>query len=60
LRRARAPAGAAGLTITPGIRLATFERRFNQARSYVMGKYMLGWLLGVPAIVLVILYVVFH
>jgi len=24
-----------------------------------MGKYFLGWLLGVPAIVLVILYIIF-
>jgi len=25
-----------------------------------MGKYIIGWLLGVPAIVLVILYLFFH
>jgi hypothetical protein len=25
-----------------------------------MGKYILGWLLGIPAIVLVILYFFFH
>jgi hypothetical protein len=25
-----------------------------------MGKYFIGWLLGVPAIVLVILYLFFH
>jgi len=25
-----------------------------------MGKYFLGWLLGVPAIVLVLLYLFFH
>jgi hypothetical protein len=25
-----------------------------------MGKYVIGWLLGVPAIVLVILYLFFH
>ena len=25
-----------------------------------MGKYFIGWLLGVPAIVLVLLYLVFH
>jgi len=25
-----------------------------------MGKYFLGWLLGVPAIVLVIVYLFFH
>jgi len=25
-----------------------------------MGKYVLGWILGVPVIVLVILYLIFH
>jgi hypothetical protein len=25
-----------------------------------MGKYVIGWLLGVPAIVLVVLYLFFH
>jgi len=25
-----------------------------------MGKYIIGWLLGIPAIVLVILYLFFH
>ena len=29
-------------------------------RSATMGKYFLGWILGVPAIVLVILYFVFN
>jgi hypothetical protein len=29
-------------------------------KEYIMGKYFLGWLLGVPAIVLVLLYLVFH
>jgi bacteriorhodopsin len=28
-------------------------------RSISMGKYFIGWLLGVPAIVLVILYLIF-
>ena len=29
-------------------------------RSMIMGKYFLAWLLGVPAIVLVLIYLVFH
>ena len=29
-------------------------------KENIMGKYFLGWLLGVPAIVLVLLYLVFH
>jgi hypothetical protein len=29
-------------------------------RSTIMGKYFLAWIMGVPAIVLVILYLFFH
>ncbi|MGN6528477.1 MAG: hypothetical protein ACTHL8_18970 [Burkholderiaceae bacterium] len=29
-------------------------------RRHIMGKYVLGWLLGVPVTVLVILYLIFH
>jgi len=25
-----------------------------------MGKYVLGWFLGIPAVVLVVLYMIFH
>jgi|GEM_PF-4980764 len=25
-----------------------------------MGKYFIGWLLGIPAIILVLLYLIFH
>jgi hypothetical protein len=32
----------------------------QHAKENIMGKYFLGWLLGVPAIVLVLLYLVFH
>jgi len=28
-------------------------------KEFIMGKYFLGWLLGIPAIVLVILYFIF-
>jgi Na+(H+)/acetate symporter ActP len=31
-----------------------------QSRGHDMGKYLVGWLLGVPVIVLVILYFFFH
>ena len=30
------------------------------ATEMIMGKYFLGWLLGVPAIVLVVVYLVFN
>jgi hypothetical protein len=29
-------------------------------RSTIMGKYFLAWIMGVPAIVLVLLYFFFH
>jgi hypothetical protein len=32
----------------------------NRSRRDSMGKYIIGWLLGIPAIVLVILYLFFH
>jgi len=32
----------------------------NQIRRHDMGKYFLAWILGVPAIVLVLLYIFFH
>lgn len=28
-------------------------------KEFIMGKYFIGWLLGVPAVVLVILYFIF-
>jgi len=32
----------------------------NFSRSTIMGKYFLAWILGVPAIVLVLIYMFFH
>jgi hypothetical protein len=32
----------------------------NPSKEIQMGKYFLGWLLGVPVIVLVIIYLVFN
>jgi hypothetical protein len=32
----------------------------NHSRRLAMGKYVLAWLLGVPAIVLVVIYLFFH
>jgi len=34
--------------------------RINVKGAAVMGKYVLGWILGVPVFVLVIIYVLFH
>ena len=30
------------------------------SRKNIMGKYVLGWFLGVPVVVLVLLYLLFH
>jgi hypothetical protein len=52
--RARAlPCSVAGTT-PPGIDKAL------RAKETMMGKYFLGWLLGVPAIVLVVLWFFFR
>jgi hypothetical protein len=29
-------------------------------RRRIMGKYVLGWFLGIPVVVLVVLYMIFH
>jgi len=29
-------------------------------KEHIMGKYVIGWLLGVPVVVLVLAYLVFH
>jgi hypothetical protein len=34
--------------------------RWYKLQELNMGKYVIGWLLGVPAIVLVVLYLFFH
>ena len=34
--------------------------RINVKGAAVMGKYVLGWILGVPVFVLVMIYVLFH
>lgn len=33
--------------------------RYHFDRRMIMGKYLLAWLLGVPAIVLVLIYLIF-
>ena len=39
--------------------IAPHRRRINLKETQ-MGKYVLGWFLGVPVIVLVLLYFFFH
>ena len=36
------------------------ENQLNFKRAWIMAKYFLGWILGVPVIVLVIIYVLFN
>lgn len=39
---------------------AAHSRRIDITETFIMGKYFIAWLLGVPGIVLVILYFFFH
>jgi hypothetical protein len=39
---------------------ASSQRVGNATEILIMGKYVLGWFLGVPVIVLVIAYLIFH
>jgi hypothetical protein len=32
----------------------------NQIGASIMGKYLLGWILGVPVFVLIIIYILFN
>jgi hypothetical protein len=62
----RGPAKPGGPIFDPGERFArtptglqaTLRRRLSG--DIIMGKYLVGWLLGVPVFVLVILYFFFH
>jgi hypothetical protein len=33
---------------------------FALSRDYIMGKYLLAWILGIPAVVLVLIYLIFN
>lgn len=37
-----------------------WQHHFTATGALIMGKYFLGWLLGVPAIVLIIVYLIFN
>jgi len=32
----------------------------HSTKEFVMGKYLIAWILGVPAVVLVVAYMFFH
>ena len=34
--------------------------RILRTKEHIMGKYVLGWLLGVPVFALVIIYIIFN
>jgi hypothetical protein len=42
------------------IRPAYADRFITDLREHVMGKYLLGWIFGVPLIVLVLIYFFMH
>jgi bacteriorhodopsin len=54
LRSIVAPAHTAGLQ--PHLSCS----RRPSTKEHIMGKYFIGWLLGVPVVVLVLAYLVFH
>lgn len=52
-------------TLPPGGRLRQLRFRLesemtNALRRSIMGKYVVGWILGVPVVVLVIIYMLFN
>lgn len=40
--------------------MTRLPRQYEFAMESIMGKYLIAWLLGVPAIVLVLVYVFMH
>jgi hypothetical protein len=55
-----APATAAPLNESSD-RLATGMKEHNDiGGTSIMGKYLIGWIMGVPVIVLVIIYLIFN
>ena len=53
-------AGGSSVTAANEYRSGLPGARQIATRRRIMGKYVLGWFLGIPAIVLVILYMIFH
>jgi hypothetical protein len=47
---------------TDGLLCAPHDEDVNKSHQWrtIMGKYFLAWIMGVPAIVLVLLYFFFH
>lgn len=43
-----------------GVKSPSSSRWLQTDRSSEMGKYLIGWMLGVPVIVLVIIFIFFH
>ncbi len=43
-----------------GQTLSRYVEGFHTSQEIMMGKYVLGWILGIPAIVLVVAYFFFH
>jgi hypothetical protein len=54
------PVPAQGGPRIHGGRPAAAPPRHQDSRRLYMAKYLVGWLLGVPVVVLVILYFFFH
>lgn len=46
--------------MTNGHNPCSVPRVFTTSRGNIMGKYLIAWILGVPAVVLVIIYLLFN
>jgi hypothetical protein len=57
---ARRPRATDPQLISPRRRRRAGIISHQHSRRRIMGKYLIGWLLGVPVFVLVILYFFFH
>jgi hypothetical protein len=46
--------------VRPRRRAVTCTHRIHPLKETVMGKYLIAWILGVPAFVLVLIYMFMH
>ena len=54
------PTGHIGLVRVTAQRDSPNLKVFNNQRECIMGKYVVAWFLGVPAVVLAVVYVIFR
>lgn len=57
---ARGACGNRAVNSLPPVPAMGLESDINSTGTSIMGKYFLGWILGVPVFVLVIIYIIFN